>query len=154
MEVLAAYLVQGKRRTVALLPRKTSNPVTFQLDNGLQCVYNRNTASPSFSFMIGFVGGLKEERQGQNGSFNLLSRMLLRGTKDLDAQGIARKIDTLAGNISPVSGRNVFGLSGRFLAKDFGEGLGLLKRPRRLHRHQRGRAEEGEGRGLLRDAQA
>jgi len=125
--VLAAYLVQEKRRTVALLPRKTSNPVTFQLDNGLQCVYNRNTASPSFSFMIGFVGGLKEEKQGQNGSFNLLSRMLLRGTKDLDAQGVARKIDTLAGNISPVSGRNVFALSGRFLAKDFGKGLGLLK---------------------------
>jgi len=77
--------------------------------------------------MIGFVGGLKEEKQGQNGSFNLLSRMLLRGTKDLDAQGVARKIDTLAGDISPVSGRNVFALSGRFLAKDFSKGLGLLK---------------------------
>jgi zinc protease len=127
MSVLSSYLVQGKKRTVALLPRKTSNPVAFQLDNGLQCVYNRNTASPSFSFMIGFVGGLKEESQGQSGSFNLLSRMLLRGTTDLDSQGIARKIDTLAGNISPVSGRNVFGLSGRFLAKDFSQGLGLLK---------------------------
>ncbi len=128
MSALAAYLVRGHRRAVALLPRKTaSNPVTFRLDNGLRCVYNSNAASPSFSFMIGLVGGLKEEKQGQNGSFNLLSRMLLRGTKDLDAQGIARKIDTLAGNISPVSGRNVFGLSGRFLAKDFSQGLGLLK---------------------------
>jgi zinc protease len=125
--VVAAYLLHGERRTAALLPRKTSNPVSFQLDNGLRCIYNRKATTPSFSFMIGFVGGLKEERQGQNGSFNLLARMLLRGTKDLDAQDIARKIDVLAGSISPMSGRNVFGLSGRFLSKDFAEALGLLK---------------------------
>jgi zinc protease len=100
---------------------------TVQLDNGLRLVYNRNTASPSFSFMVGFVGGLKEERKGKNGSFNVLSRMLLRGTKDLDAQAIARKIDGFAGSIGPVSGRNVFGLSGKFLSKDFASALGLLR---------------------------
>ena len=127
VRVLDRYLIPGQRRMAALLPLKKENPFLFQLENGLRCVWNRNTASPSFSFMIGFVGGLKEEREGQNGSFNVLTRMLLRGTKDLDAQAIARRIDTLAGSISPVSGKNVFGLSGRFLAKDVSQGLGLLK---------------------------
>ncbi len=126
--VMSTYLQdKAKRSVVALLPNKADNPVTTTLPNGLRLVYNKNGASPSFSFMIGFVGGLKEESPGQNGAFNLLSRMLLRGTKELDAQAIARKIDMLAGTISPVSGRNVFGLSGKFLSKDFGEALDLLK---------------------------
>jgi zinc protease len=139
--VMATYIIdKSKRATVALLPKsstdtattppvpkKSTNPVTINLDNGLRFVYNKNTASPSFSFMIGFIGGLKEEKPGMNGSFNVLSSMLLRGTKDLDAHSIARKIDLLAGNISPVSGRNVFGLSGKFLSKDFKTALVLLK---------------------------
>ena len=125
--VADAYLMREARVTVVLLPRKEKNPFTFTLDNGMRCVYNRNTASACFSLMIGFPGGLKEERRGQNGSFNVLSRLLLRGTEDLDAQGIARKIDVMAGDIGPVSGRNVFGLSGRFLSKDFAKGLTLVK---------------------------
>jgi zinc protease len=125
--VLGAYFKKEKRALVALLPAETANPSAFRLKNGLRCVVNTNTASPTFSFMIGFVGGLKEEGEGQNGGFNLLSRMLVRGTKDLDAQGIARRIDTLAGSITPISGKNVFGLSGRFLAKDFGQALELVK---------------------------
>ncbi len=127
IEALNGYLLQGERRLAALLPKKAANPVAFRLGNGLRCIYNRNAATPSVSFMIGFGGGLKEEKQGQNGIFNLLSRMLLRGTADLDAKAIARTIDSLAGNISPVSGRNVFGLSGRFLSKDFARSFGLLK---------------------------
>ncbi len=126
--VLDGYLTDRQKSIAVLMPKKASNPYTFVLENGMQCVYNRNGASPSFSFMIGFVGGLKEERTGQNGSFNVLSRMLMRGTKDLDAQSIARQIDMLAGGINPVSGRNVFGLSGKFLAKDFDQSLDLLRR--------------------------
>lgn len=126
--VLSRYL-QAKDKSVAVvLPKGSSNPYMFQLENGLRCVFNRNTASPSFSFMIGFPGGLKEEEEGRGGSFNILSRMLLRGTEEMDTQAIARKIDTLAGGIAPVSGRSVFGLSGKFLSKDFEEGLSLLKK--------------------------
>lgn len=126
--VMAVYLGdKGRRSTVCLLPKKAANPATIELPNGLRFVYNRNAASPTFSFMVGFVGGLKEEAKGENGSFNLLSRMLLKGTRDLDAQAIARRIDILAGGIYPISGKNVFGLSGKFLSKDFSESMALLK---------------------------
>ena len=103
--VLGRYLTEKKKSIAVLMPKKASNPYTFVLKNGLRCVYNRNAASPSFAFMIGFVGGLKEEKPGQNGIFNVLSRMLMRGTKDLDAQSIAKQIDMLAGGMSPVSGQ-------------------------------------------------
>lgn len=127
IRVLDAYILNEPKGVAAVLPRKASNPYTIQLENGFRCVYNRNTASPTFSFMVGFVGGLKEEGPGRNGSFNVLARMLLRGTKELDAQAIARRIDTLAGSITPVAGRNVLALSGKFLSKDFGEALELLR---------------------------
>jgi zinc protease len=125
--VLGKYVVGKERAMVTLLSREKSNPHTFLLKNGLTCVINRNPASPSFAFRIGFVGGLKEEPKGKNGLFNLLSRTLMKGTKTKDAAAIAREIDLLAGDLTPYTGRNVFGLSGKFLSKDMKEVFTLLK---------------------------
>lgn len=127
LRVLGKYVVGKERNLAALLPKEASNPHTFKLSNGLTYVVNKNTASPSFSFRIGFVGGLKEEPHGKNGIFNVLARMLLKGTKRLDAAAIAREIDLLAGDISPYNGRNIFGLSGRFLSKDMKKVFDLLQ---------------------------
>ena len=128
--VTEKYVVGKDSALVTLLPKNASdvpNPYTFKLKNGFTCVVNKNQASPSFAFRVGFVGGVKEEAEGKNGSFNLVSRMLLKGTKGKSAAKIAEEIDFLAGDISPFSGKNVFGLAGRFLSKDAGEALGLLK---------------------------
>jgi zinc protease len=125
--VFEKYLSVKDRKIIFLKPRQNTNPYTLELPNGLKCVVNKNKAAPSFSFRIGFVGGVKEEPEGKNGTFNLLSRMLLRGTKKKDASAIAREIDFLAGDISPYNGRNLFGLSGKFLSKDLKNVLFLLK---------------------------
>ncbi len=125
--VFEKYLSVKDRKIIFLKPKPKANPYTLELPNGLKCVVNKNKAAPSFSFRIGFVGGVKEEQEGKNGAFNLLSRMLLRGTKKKDASAIAREIDFLAGDISPYNGRNLFGLSGKFLSKDFKNVLLLLK---------------------------
>ncbi|OPY68506.1 MAG: putative zinc protease AlbF [Syntrophorhabdus sp. PtaU1.Bin002] len=124
--VLQTYITAKEKKLAALLPNNASNPHTYKLKNGMAYVVNNNKASPSFSFRIGFVGGLKEEHQGKNGMFNVLSRMLLKGTKTRDAADIAREIDRLAGDISPYSGRNIFGLSGKFLSKDMKAAFILL----------------------------
>ncbi len=125
--VFEKYLNGKKSTRVVLLPKSPANPYTFKLKNGMKCVVNKNQASPSFAFRVGFVGGPKEEPPGKNGIFNLLSKMLLKGTKEKDATKIAREIDLLAGDISPYNGKNIFGLSGRFLSKDLEEVLNLLK---------------------------
>jgi zinc protease len=122
------YLSQkGKEKVVALLPGKKSNPHTLKLDNRFTCLINKNSASPSFAFRIGFVGGVKEEPKGKNGAFQVLAKMLLRGTAGRDATMIARQIDLLAGDISPFSGKNVFGLSGKFLSKDLQKAMEILR---------------------------
>jgi zinc protease len=126
-KVLDKYITGEHKALVALLPKGTSNPYTFKLKNGLKCVVNKEPASPTFAFRIGFIGGVKEEAPGENGIFNVLSKMLLKGTKDRNAAKIAQEIDFLAGNVSAFSGKNTFGLSGRFLSKDIEEVFGLLK---------------------------
>lgn len=125
--VLQKYILGKDKTLVALLPKAVSNPHTFRLENGLTMLVNKNQASPSFAFRIGFAGGLKEEPPGKNGAFNILSKMLLRGTKDKNAGMIAREIDMLAGDMGAFNGKNIFGLSGKFLSKDIKEVLGLLK---------------------------
>jgi len=124
--VFEKYISGKDRKIVFLKPKGKPNPYTLELPNGLKCVVNKNKAAPSFSFRIGFAGGLKEE-EGKNGAFNLLSRMLLRGTEKKDASAIAREIDFLAGEMGPYNGRNLFGLSGKFLSKDLKNVLSLLK---------------------------
>lgn len=117
--VLEKYILEKEKWLVAIVPsKKAENPYTFILKNNMRCVVNKNSASPSFAFKIGFVGGLKDEPEGKNGIFNLLSRMMLKGTSKKDAMTIARQIDMLAGDITPFSSNNTFGLSGRFLSKD------------------------------------
>jgi zinc protease len=125
-EVFAKYIEGKDRKLVFLKAKKGSNPYTLELPNGMKCIVNKNKAAPSLSFKIGFVGGLKEEPKGKNGIFNILSRMLLKGTKGKDASSIAREIDFLAGDMSPFNGRNLFGMSGKFLKKDLKESLSLL----------------------------
>jgi zinc protease len=127
IKVMDRHLSGKYRALTALLPKSPSNPYTFQLKNGLKCVVNKEQASPAFAFRIGFIGGVKDEGPGKNGMFNVLSKMLLKGTKDKDSTKIAQQIDFLAGNISPFTGKNTFGLSGKFLSKDIEEVFGLLK---------------------------
>lgn len=121
--------ISGRKPTIAYLKskKKKDNPYTLELPNGMKCIVNKNKSSKSFAFRVGFVGGVKDEPDDGNGLFNLLSRMLLKGTKNKNAPEIAREIDFLAGDISPYNGRNLFGLSGKFLSKDMKRVLFLLK---------------------------
>lgn len=125
--VAVKYLTAKDMRLVIMRPKKTGNPYKQTLANGMTCVVNKNAYSPSFALKIGFVGGLKEEPEGSNGQFDLLARMLLKGTKKKNSSQIAKEIDLLAGGLSPFNGRNLFGLSGKFLSKDLKKVMTLLK---------------------------
>ncbi len=125
--VAGKYLATKDRRTVIIGPKKVANPYTKNLKNGLKCLVNKNDSSPTFSVRVGFAGGLKAEEIGKNGEFNILSRMLLKGTKEKTSSDIAREIDMLAGSLVPYNGRNVFGLSGKFLSKDIKTVISLIK---------------------------
>jgi len=124
------YFGEERRNVVALIPpqrENKSNPVFGQLKNGLKYAINENLSAPLFSFSIGFAGGLKDEPNQKNGIFNVLSKMLLKGTKRREAKDIAIAIDTLGGEIVPFCGYNLFGISGKFMSKDLHEAMGLLR---------------------------
>jgi zinc protease len=125
--VAGKYLAAKDRRTVIMGPKKVANPYRKYLDNGLKLLVNKNDSSPTFSVRVGFVGGLKAEEAGKNGEFNILSRMLLKGTKSKSSSDIARQLDTLAGSLAPYNGRNAFGLTGKFLSKDLKTVLPIIK---------------------------
>lgn len=124
--VVRTYLLGKPEAVVVLVPEKKANPTMKTLKSGLRLTVNKNKDAPSFAFRVGFVGGLADEPDGKNGIFNLLSRMLLKGTKEKSAEQIAREIDLLAGDISPFNGKSIFGLSGKFLSKDMKKTLALL----------------------------
>ncbi|MHB8108454.1 MAG: M16 family metallopeptidase [Syntrophorhabdaceae bacterium] len=121
------YLVSRDRRTILMGPKRVANPYRKFMANGLKVLVNKNSTSPTFSVRIGFAGGLKAEGAGKNGEFNVLSRMLLKGTRTRNSSDIARQLDTLAGSLVPYNGRNVFGLTGKFLSKDLKTVIPLLK---------------------------
>ncbi len=125
--VAKKYLTVKDRRTVVMGPKKVANPYRKTMANGLKCLVNKNDSSPTFSVRIGFIGGLKAEKTGKNGEFNVLSRMLLTGTKKKSSSDIARQIDMLAGSLAPYNGRNIFGLAGKFLSKDLKTVIPLIK---------------------------
>lgn len=121
------YLVSKDRRTVIMGPKRVANPYRKYMPNGLKVLVNKNSSSPTFSVRVGFAGGLKAEETGKNGEFTVLSRMLLKGTKSRNSSEIARQIDTLAGSLAPYNGRNVFGLTGKFLSKDLKTVIPLIR---------------------------
>ncbi|MDW8002683.1 MAG: pitrilysin family protein [Deltaproteobacteria bacterium] len=128
--VVERYISENMRTTVCILPiedEKESNPYYGELRNGLRYVINRKTDAPLFAFSIGFIGGVKDEPPKKNGIFNVLSKMFLKGTKKKTAFELATSIDTLAGYVDPFCGYYLFGLSGKFMSKDFRDALSLLK---------------------------
>lgn len=129
LRVIEKYLNEERECVVVLLPKEDEkrNPLKAELDNGLKILINRKTDTPSFSIVIGFKGGPKDEPSGKSGLISLLSRMLLKGTKKMTSHEISKFVDILGGELESFSGYNLFGLRGMFLSKDFDEVIKFLK---------------------------
>lgn len=130
LRVVERYINSESESIVVLMPKDevdAKNPHSFELKNGLRLVVNEKKDTPSFSIVVGFHGGLKEEPPKKSGLFNLLSRMLLKGTLKRDSKEVSKFVDSLGGEIESFSGYNLFGLTGKFLSKDFEEVLKFFK---------------------------
>lgn len=95
------------------------------LTNGITLIIKENHSNPTVSIYGAFLGGLITEDKWNNGITNVVARMLTRGTERFAADEIALRIESTAGSISGYSGRNTFGLSGKFLSRFFDEGIQL-----------------------------
>lgn len=110
-------------------PATTGDPravVEVTLDNGLNLLVVPDRAVPIVAIRALFPGGLRYETAQTAGIHNFLAEMLTLGTAERSAEELAKAVDAMAGSLQGFSGRNSFGLSAEFLARDFREGLDLF----------------------------
>ena len=137
---VAEKYLQEESLTVAILNPLITAPETeaeeakseepqikmFVLDNGLTVLLREDKSLPIVSLRALFLGGLRAEKEEDNGISNLVSRMLLRGTRQRSAVALAEEIESLGASISAFSGNNSFGFSLDLLSQDFEKGLEIL----------------------------
>jgi zinc protease len=139
LRVARRYLTRENRTVYALLPTgaapkpeitlgvSTDHPIEkHELAGGLRLLIKEDHRLPFVEFRALFQGGVLAETAANNGLTQLLSRMLLKGTRRRSAEQIAREIESVGGSIDGYGGNNSFGVSAEVLRSDFATGLGLL----------------------------
>jgi zinc protease len=137
--VAREYLSSENRTLYALLPNGTTPKIStavetnvdspiqkFELSNGLRLLVKENHRLPFVEFRAAFQGGVLAETAENNGITQLLTRMLLKGTKTRDAEKIATEIESVGGSLDSYGGNNSFGVNAEVLSSDFATGLDLL----------------------------
>lgn len=137
--VARTYLTSENRTLYSLMPTGTApksvltsetsqeHPLQkFDLPNGLRLLVKEAHRLPFVEFRCVFKGGVLGETAQTNGATQLMSKMLLKGTRTRSAEAISREIEAVGGSLDSYSGNNSFGLTAEVLSGDFNVGLGLL----------------------------
>ncbi|HID56760.1 TPA: insulinase family protein [Candidatus Poribacteria bacterium] len=98
----------------------------FILDNGIRLLLCPESESPVVAITVIMPGGSRYDPFEGSGAFQLMSRMLLKGTKSRTAQDIANEIESVGASLDPFCGREFFGCSASMLSKDFKLGFETL----------------------------
>lgn len=96
------------------------------LDNGMTLLLKQNTNVPIVYMGAYLKGGSRYENMENNGVFNFMARMLLKGTKNRTAEQIAQEIDSIGGSISAAGNEDYFTCSVEVLKEDIKTGIDLL----------------------------
>ena len=89
------------------------------LSNGIRVIVRENRAVPVVAVQAGFLAGVRGEPKEKGGVANLTAGMLLKGTTRQTAREIAEAVEDMGADLNGYSGRNSFGLQGKFLQRDF-----------------------------------
>jgi zinc protease len=117
--VSAAAAVQAKAA-----PEKEVTRV--KIKNGPLVLIQEDHTNALVSMRGVFLGGMRYEKEANNGINNFLAGMITRGTSSRSAEDIAREMDAIAGNIDGFSGRNTFGLRAECPSRYFNRALDLF----------------------------
>ena len=133
------YLTENGRTLYALLPTgaaprtnaevtgATDNPIQkFDLPNGLRLLVKEDHRLPFVEIRGVFQGGVLAETADNNGLTQLMTKMLLQGTRRHSAEEIALEIESVGGSIDSFGGNNSFGLTMEVLSEDLGKGLDVF----------------------------
>ncbi|MBU1627078.1 insulinase family protein, partial [bacterium] len=97
-----------------------------KLPNGIKLLTLENNTLPLVTLNAFFVGGVITENEENNGISNLMTTLLLKGTKKRDAKKIAEEIEGYGAIISTNSERNSFSVSITILKEHFDAALDVM----------------------------
>lgn len=100
------------KATTSALPEK------FTLKNGLRVLCQQDPSVRTCFIMATFPGGVLAEEEGKNGVSQLMTTMLMQGTKKRDRATFHADLDTLGAEINAISGNNSWYATIRALADD------------------------------------
>ncbi|MFZ0711996.1 MAG: pitrilysin family protein [Terrimicrobiaceae bacterium] len=98
----------------------------FVLPNGLRLLVREDARLPLVSIYSTFRGGLLAETPENNGITRLLSRTILKGTKNRTSAQLAEQIESAGGRFGADSGNNSFSASVEVMKPDLALGLDVL----------------------------
>ncbi len=106
-------------RLVGNLKKARPGITVEKLANGASLIVREERSVPLMALRASFHGGVRYETPEQGGLTSLLSRTLTRGTTTLGAEAFSHLVDSMAGSLSAIAGRNSMSLRGEFLSKHF-----------------------------------
>lgn len=105
---------------------KAPSAERVRLPGGATLIVREQHRLPLVSLYAVAPGGTRGETPRTNGLFVLTARTMAKGTDRLDAVGIARAIEKMAGHLEGFSSRNAVGLRAEMLSEHFDEGFRLF----------------------------
>ncbi len=119
-------LKDGTPPAPQVVGRREKETVRIALPNGIRLLIRENHSVPLVAVRAAFEGGLRHEKRENNGTFQVMSQLLTRGTPNRNAFQIAHEVESLACSLGGFSGRNSFGLRAEFLSQHLERGLELF----------------------------
>jgi len=108
------------------IPEKKAPVVREVLPNGIRVIVRENHAVPVVAVEAGFLAGVRGEPKEKGGVSGLTAGMLTKGTRHRTAREISEAVENMGADLNGYSGRNSFGLQGKFLRRDFEPGFRLF----------------------------
>jgi zinc protease len=106
---------------------KEAGPVEkIVLANGMTLLLKQDPNVPLVNFRAYFRGGSAFESPADNGAFNMMARMLRRGTRARSADKISEEVDAMGGQLYSGSAEDYFSCNMNVLSGRFDDGLELL----------------------------
>ncbi|MEE8574441.1 MAG: pitrilysin family protein, partial [Thermodesulfobacteriota bacterium] len=117
---------ESKKRIKASAEIKDGRITTLTLDNGIKLILREEHANPTVAFYLTVPGGSRYESSKTSGIGKFVASMLRKGSSRWTRSELSEMVESMAGGVGGMSGRNSAGVSGMFLAKDFDKGLEIL----------------------------
>jgi len=102
-------------------------PKKYVLSNGIRVIFERRRHIPMVSLTFNYLGGVRAQKEDEDGLSNLTQSMLLKGTKKRSEKELSPAMEKRGGSISSSIGMNASDINMEFFTKDTDYALDMLK---------------------------